>query len=138
MKTSTADKAAKPKFQKIFDVHNLYRYNSTVYYALVRHKGKLFKRSLETTDKATAKRKLSDFERDLGKVDASQGKLTLAALTERYLSTQANKSKGTLAIKKASVRALLSDFVQGGDVQVSKVKPSELQAWIASYSFGYG
>ena len=81
---STADKVTKAKFQKVSDVHNLYRYNGTVHYALVCQKGKLHKRSVETTDKATGKRKLADFERDLGKVDASQGKCTLEELCARY------------------------------------------------------
>ncbi len=86
MKTATTAEATKTKFEKISDVHNLYRYG-TVYYALVRHKGKLHKRSLATDDKPTAKRKLADFQQDLCKVDASQGRLTLSALREQYLST---------------------------------------------------
>jgi integrase len=132
-----AEKATKPKFEKVSDVHNLYRYNGAVYYALVRQKGKLFKRSLETTDRATAKRKLADFERDLGKVDASQGKCTLKELCARYLSTQAAHSPKTLKGKKAAVRRFLADLPLGEDAQVPKVKPSDLQSWLASYAFGY-
>ena len=109
MKTTTTAEAAKTKFEKISDVHNLYRYG-TVYYAPVRHKGKLHKRSLATDDKPTAKRKLADFQRGLGKVDASQGKLTLAALCERYLSTQAARSLKTFRGKKVAVRRFLADF----------------------------
>ena len=136
MKTTTTAEATKTKFEKISDAHNLYRYG-TVYYALIRHKGKLHKRSLATDDKATAKRKLADFQRDLGKVDASQGKLTLKALCERYLSTQAARSPKTLKGKTAAVRRFLADFSLGADSQVAKVKPSDLQAWLASYKFGY-
>ena len=83
MKTTTTAEATKTRFEKISDVHNLYRYG-TVYYALVQHKSRMHKRSLATDDKPTAKRKLADFQRDLGKVDASQGKRTLAALCKRY------------------------------------------------------
>ena len=69
MKT-TAQPPEKPAFQKT-EVPCLYRYSSNgVYYALVKHEGKQKRASLETTDKATAKRKLSDFQRDLGKVDS--------------------------------------------------------------------
>ena len=54
-------------------MHNLCHYD-TFYYTLVWPKGKLFKGPLATDDKPTAKRKLADFQWDLGKVNASQGK----------------------------------------------------------------
>ena len=135
MKTTT-DKAKQPTFQKS-DVPNLYRYTSGVYYGIVRHKGKLHKKSLETTDKGTAKGKLTDWQRDLGKVDTSQGKLTLAALCERYLSTVTNQKLATVRRKKDIVARLLKDFKPGADVQVSKVKPSDVETWLAGYKFGY-
>ena len=70
-KTATA-KITKAAFEEVGDVHNLYRCTgNNIYYALVRQKGKLHKRSLKTDDKATANRKLTDFQRDLGKADAS-------------------------------------------------------------------
>ena len=117
---------------------NLYRYTSNgVYYGLVRHRGKLHKKSLETTDKTTAKRLLADFQRDLGKVDASQGKLTLEQLCTRYLLTIASLAKKSVQYKKATIAALLADFMPGPDVQVNKVKPSDLQGWVSSYKFGY-
>ena len=73
-------------FEKVSDVHCLYRFSTNgVYYALTKQKGKQVRRSLETTDKATAKRKLADLQQDLGKVDAPQGKLTLRSFCDRYL-----------------------------------------------------
>ena len=63
------------------------------YYALVKTQGKQVRKSLETADKATATRKFADFQRDLGKVDSSQGRLTLRELCKRYLDTIANRSK---------------------------------------------
>jgi hypothetical protein len=74
----------KPRFQKT-EVPCLYRYSSNgVYYALLKQNGKQKCASLETTDKATARRLLRDQQRDMQKVDASQGKLTLEALCARY------------------------------------------------------
>ncbi len=85
MKTSLASE--KPTFQKT-EVPCLYRYSSNgVYYALVKHEGKQKRASLETTDKTVAKRKLGDFQPDLGKVDPSAGRLTLRELCARYLAT---------------------------------------------------
>ena len=81
------NKAGKPAFNKT-EVPCLYRYAPNgVYYALVKYEGKQKRASLETTDKAVAKRKLADFQRDLGKVDSSQGRLTLKELCDRYLGT---------------------------------------------------
>jgi integrase len=136
MKTATPQ-AEKPAFHKT-DVPCLYRYSSNgVYYALVKQKGKQRRASLETTDKAVAKRKLQDFQRDLGKVDASQGRMTLRELCDRYLATVGSLAPKSVKGKKAAVARLLADFTPGADVQVAKVKPSDLQGWLASYSFGY-
>ncbi|MEO7931533.1 MAG: hypothetical protein ABIT76_00090 [Chthoniobacterales bacterium] len=78
---------SKPIFQKT-EVPCLYRYSSNgVYYALFKHEGKQKRLSLQTTDKPMAKRLLGDRQREMGRVDASQGKLTLASLAERYLTT---------------------------------------------------
>jgi hypothetical protein len=63
---------------------------------------------LETDDKATAKRKLTDFQRDLGKMDASQGKLTLRELCNRYQANIANAARKTRSIKNAAVARLLA------------------------------
>ena len=134
----TTKKATKPTFEKISDVHNLYRYRgNNLYYGIVRHKGKLHKKSLATEDKATAKRKLADWERDLGKVDPSQGRLTLRELCSLYLGTIASQAADTVSLKTTIVKRLLADLPVGADAQVSKVKPSDLSVWLNSYEFGY-
>ena len=108
----------------------LYRYSTNdVYYALVTQKGRQHRKSLETTDKTVANRKLADFQRDLGKVDTSQGKLTLRSLCDRYLLTIASQAKDTVALKTAIVKRFLADFSPGANVQVEKVKTSDLQGW---------
>ncbi len=129
--------AEKPVFQKT-EVPCLYRYSSNgVYYALVKHEGKQKRASLETTDKAVAKRKLGDFQRDLGKVDPSQGRVTLRELCDRYLLTVQNQAPATIYRKKHIVQRLLEDFPDGADTQISKIRQSSLEAWLATYRFGY-
>ncbi len=77
-----AGHARKGTFQKVGEC--LYRYSSGgIYYAFVRHGRKLFRQSLETTDKAFAKRKLADFRRDIGRVSSSASHVELAALCDR-------------------------------------------------------
>jgi len=134
---TTTPQGEKPVFQKT-DVPCLYRYSSNgVYYALVKFEGKQKRDSLETTDKAVAKRKLADFQRDLGKVDTSQGKLTLSELCTRYLDAIQGQAVDTVALKETIIRRLRSDFKPGSDCQVAKIKPSDLEAWIAQYGFKY-
>jgi len=57
------------EINRVFDgakLCGLYRYEpSGTYFARVRFRGRLVRRKLDTTDFATAKRKLSDFRRDL-------------------------------------------------------------------------
>ena len=100
-------------------------------------RGQAETRLLETTDKATAKRKLGDFQRDLGKVDPSQGRVTLRELCELYLLTVQNQAPATVYRKKHIVDRLLQDFPEGADVQISKIRQSSLEAWLAKYKFGY-
>ena|SRR5438105_3450297 len=136
VKTTTRG-AEKPVLQKT-DVPCLYRYSSNgVYYALVIHDGKQKKQSLETTDKAVAKRKLSDFKRDLGKVDTSQGKLTLCEACNRYLATMQNQAAATVSLKTTVIERLLTDLPDGADAQVAKIRRSSLEAWLAKYEFDY-
>lgn len=131
------DKASETGFVKT-DVPCLYRYASNgVYYALVKHEGKQKRKSLQTTDKSVAKRKLADLQRDLGKVDVSQGKLTLEELCTRYLATVQNQAAKTMRRKADIIKNLLKSFPAGKAVQVGKVKPSDIEAWLAAYDFGY-
>ncbi len=88
-------------------------------------------------DKAEAKRKLADFLRDLGKVDSSKGRLTLRELCAKYLATIQNQAPATIYRKEHIVERLLADFPGGADCQVAKIIPSDLEAWLAGYKFGY-
>jgi hypothetical protein len=62
-------------FQKVGDC--LHRYSSNgVYYARIRVEGKEIKRSLETTDRPLARRRLAEFRDEQRQINRSQGKLT--------------------------------------------------------------
>lgn len=116
----------------------LYRYSANgVYYALVRHRGKLFQKSLETKEQAVAKRKLADYRVELAKVDVTHGRMTLAELCDRYLLTVQNQKPRTVRRKTDIVARIKSDWPGGADVQISKVKQSAVETWLAGYDFGY-
>lgn len=136
-------------FQKVGEC--LYRYSNGVYYARIRVRGKEIKRSLRTTDRALAKRRLKDFEHEQRQTDVSQGKVSLTALCERYLLTVRHQKPKTLERKTAIIARIApsvmprkdialparkSDWPTGELTQVRNIKPGDCDVWLSRYSFG--
>jgi integrase len=119
-------------FQKVGEC--LYRYSTSgTYYARVRISSKqVLKRSLETTDRAIAKRKLAAFKDEQRQIDRSQGKLTLAELCDRYLKTVQHQKPRTIEGKTCIVARIKRDWPTGRLTQVGKIKPSDVDLWLAS------
>ena len=116
---------------------SLYRYSSNgVYYARIKTGGKEIRRSLETTDRDLAKRRLRDLRERQRQIDRSQGKLTLAELCGRYLETVRHQKPKTVERKSLIVRRMKEDWPTGSLTQVSKIKPSECELWLSRYGFG--
>jgi len=122
-------------FQKVGEC--LYRYSSNgVYYARIKSSGKEIRRSLETTDRETAKRELARLREEQRHIDRSQGKLTLRELCDRYLKTVQHQKPKTIAQKTLAVRRMQLEWPGGAQTQVSKIKPSDVEVWLSRYSFG--
>jgi len=122
-------------FQKVGEC--LYRYSSNgVYYARIKSSGKEIRRSLETTDRATANRELRRFKDEQREIDRSQGKLTLAELCDRFLETVRHQKAKTIERKNLIVRRIKDDWPTGKFTQVSKIKSSDVDLWLSRYSFG--
>ena len=120
-------------FQKVGEC--LYRYSSNgVYYARIRVDGKEIKRSLETTDRVIAKRELARFKDEQRQIDRSQGKLTLAELCDRYLKTVQHQKPKTIERKTCIIHRILRDWSTGKFTQIAKIKPSDLDLWLATVS----
>lgn len=122
-------------FEKVGEC--LYRYKPTGgYYARIKRPGKEIRQSLRTTDRAMAKRKLADLQRDLGRIDLSAGKITLAELCDRYLLTVAHQKPKTVRRKQDIVKRIKADWPGGSEVQIGKIPASDVKAWLAGYKFG--
>jgi integrase len=122
-------------FQKVGEC--LYRYSSNgVYYARIKTAGKEIRRSLQTTDRDSAKRMLAGLRDEQRQIDRSQGKLTLAELCDRYLQTIRHQKRKTIERKELIVRRMTSDWPTGKLTQVPKIKPSDVELWLSRYSFG--
>lgn len=136
---STSD--SKPEAKKINAFRKvgecLYRYLPTGgYHARIKVGGKPIKRSLETTDREVAKRALLRFREEQRQIDRSQGNLTLAELCDRYLKTVRHQKPKTVERKTLIVGRIKRDWPTGEMTQVSKIRPSDADAWLARYSFG--
>jgi len=119
-------------FQKVGEC--LYRYSSNgVYYARIKSSGKEIRRSLETTDRELAKRELARLKDEQRLIDRSQGKLTLAELCDRFLKTIQHQKPKTIERKTLIVQRIKRDWPTGAQTQVGKIKPSDVDLWIAQY-----
>src|SRR5438045_281038 len=99
--------ARQKAFQKVGEC--LYRYSSNgVYYARFESGGKEIRRSLRTTDRASAQRALAWLKEEREQVDPNQGKLTLSALCNLYLTTIQRQKPKTIERKSLIMRRLKS------------------------------
>jgi integrase len=122
-------------FQKVGEC--LYRYSPNgVYYARIKTDGKEIKRSLRTRDREIAKRELAQFRDEQRQIDRSQRRLTLAELCNRYIKTVQHQKPKTLRQKAYVVARIKGDWPTGSLVQVAKIKPSDVDLWLARYHFG--
>jgi len=122
-------------FQKVGEC--LYRYSSNgVYYARIKTGGKEIRRSLGTTDPALARRNLTKLRREQSQIDRSKSRLTLFELCETYLKTIQHQKAETIERKTYIVNRIMGEWPGGAKMQLGKVKPSDVQLWLARYNFG--
>jgi integrase len=115
----------------------LYRYSSNgVYYARIKTGGKEIRRSLATTDRDLAKRNLSKLKDEQRQIDRSKSKVTLAGLCDRYLRTVQHQKPKTVERKTYIIERIRKQWPGGSACQVGKIKPSDVQLWLARYKFG--
>jgi integrase len=123
-------------FQKVGEC--LYRYSNGVYYGRIRVEGKDIKRSLHTTDREIARRKLADFRNQQRQTDRSAGKVTVAALCDEFLKAAdaLHHKPKTVERRELIIGRVKSDWPTGRLTQVAKVKPSDCDRWLGKYKFG--
>ena len=110
----------------------LYRYEpSGTYFAHIRTGGKLHRKSLDTTDRQLANRRLVEFRRKLSRINPRLGKTTLAAMCDLYLQTIGHLSKSTMKGRHGIIAHLKKTFVGIDVLRLDEIKPSQLQAWLS-------
>jgi len=122
-------------FQKVGEC--LYRYSSNgVYYARIKVDGKEIRRSLGTADRDLAKRNLKILKEQQSHIDRSKSKMTLAELCAIYLCTVQHQKPKTVERKELIVSRIKKGWPRGSQVQVAKIKPTDVNLWLARYKFG--
>lgn len=113
---------------------NLYRYSSSkVYYAVFRRDGKLVWRSLKTTDRELAKRRLKDEIEAVGRIDARQKDLTVESLLRMYEEQLTRFDTGTQVNRRSILSIFRSTWKYGLDLPVKDVTAAQLETWLAGH-----
>ena len=89
-------------FEKVRGTEGLYRYlpNGKYYARFVVH-GKEVRQSLKTTDRTHARRELARMQVEQARIDPTAGKISLAVLADRYLTTIRHQAPKTIAASKS-------------------------------------
>ena len=131
--TETTSKSTSQLLVKIPNFPNLFRHSvNGTYYGKRKVKGKPKCKSLKTTDRKIAERKLAEWLKNLDKLDPELEKTTFSQLIDKFLASTVGKpDAGTDA---SMIKRLRETWPHGMDIRVSNIKPSFLDAWLASNS----
>jgi site-specific recombinase XerD len=113
---------------------NLYRYSSNgIYYAIFRDKGKLKWRSLKTTDRAMAKRRLTEAIEKARRIDPAASRMSLSKLLEVYEAQIKGLKTKTCETRQSILKTFKATWTHGLEIQVRDVNKAHLQGWIAQH-----
>ena len=108
------------EFHRVSD--NLFRYSSSgVYYARFQSNGKDISRSLRTTDRTLAKRRLAEELENASKLDVKVGKMTLEELLRLYEERLAQYAPKTIATRQSIFKIFKQSWPHGLNIPVHSV-----------------
>lgn len=127
--TSTASSQL---YVKIPNVTGLYRHAvSGRYYGVRKLHGRRKERSLGTTDRKIAERRLADWVRNLDRVDVEVERTTFRQLLERFAKITQGKSASTRCANRCITKHMEATWPQGLEVEVRDIRPSHLDEFLA-------
>lgn len=120
------------EYVKIPNIVGLYRNTRTgCYYGEKKVKGKRREKSLGTTDRKIAERRLKEWMANLDKVDVEVEKTTLQTLFTKFRNTRKGKSDSSQDIIDLVLNSFTKWWPHGLSFQVRSVRPSHLEEWLA-------
>jgi integrase len=112
-------------------ISGLYQYApSGMYYAHVRHGGKLYREKLKTKDLPYARRKLHDFKQGLERTDPRYSKITLCAWLENVYAPTLKGAKDALKAKKRILKRVKRTWLLARTQPMRDIKKSQVVTWI--------
>ena len=113
---------------------HLYRYKTNKrYYAVFRKKGKLTFRSLKTTDRKLAERRLLDEEKKAGKVDERYENMLLDDLLKLYEARLPQYAPATGRTRASILKVFRNTWTHGLSVPIREITPAQLELWLAQH-----
>lgn len=127
--------ASEPLLVKVAEC--LYRNRSSgTYFALVKRKGKQIRKSLKTTDRKLAERRLRDFRAQAGRLNASaaERKILFSQLAQRWLKIRNVGLKPNSQDRYVRCVKELDKFF--GEMPVSEITSRQCEDWMTQRSAG--
>lgn len=108
----------------------LWRLKQTgVYYAFIKKGGKQFRRSLKTTDRQLANRRLADLMNDFARLMPSEAaNLTFDQVAERWTANTRHTVKESTVTRRRTCLKAVSPFFSG--LPVRNIRPQHCEAWL--------
>jgi integrase len=132
--TPTPRRSTRQLLGKIPNFPGLYRHSiNRTYYAIKKVGGKRKEHSLDTTDRKVAERRFKDWVASLDKIDTEAEKTTLGQLLEKFERTRQGMAAKTKRTERWILRMLRADWPHGLDIQVSRIRPSMIDEWLAKH-----
>ena len=111
----------------------LYRYRGATYYSLLKHHGKQIRRSLETTDRKLAERRLAKAKEDLSKINPSVSRRTI----DEHLPTHEKTLGGvasTILRKKHYLKKFIDEWPKDAPREIRHIKQTDIKSWLMAYT----
>ena len=113
---------------------NLFRYSANkVYYAIYKIAGKKIWKSLETTDRELAQRRLKEELGKNGLVEPAKSAMTLAELLAMYESSLQAFAARTTATRRSIVNVFKTTWNPGLTLPVRTITAGQLQLWLGQH-----
>lgn len=134
MVPKSTGKSTRQLLRKVPNHTGLYRHEeSETYYGIKRIAGKRKERSLKTTDRKLAERRLKDWIDRLQFVDTEVEKMTMGQLIEKFVAASKGKAKKTRDTDSSIIITFKKTWPLGMHGKVGDVRPSHLSEWLAKH-----
>jgi integrase len=136
--TSNHPESSGKQTERVFDKvgENLYRHRpSKGYYGLLKRGGKQFRRSLKTTDRALATRRLAELRQQVGNLTTSDdARLPFPKIAKLWMQATSHTLKPASILRRETCIANLKPYFKGATIR--NILPSHCDKWLTDRGQG--